>query len=118
LEPILGYYNTESALLKPKPGGWGFSSVVERLPRKRKALGSVPSSKKKRTKKKKKKKEKKKKQSLDQSINASQLQKKIKFKDRERLKLMGKRDKQIWRTDTTYSPSASTGSLCRPESGT
>jgi len=27
--------------------GWGFSSVVERLPRKRKALGSVPSSKKK-----------------------------------------------------------------------
>ncbi|EDL75459.1 rCG23778, partial [Rattus norvegicus] len=25
-------------------GGWGFSSVVERLPRKRKALGSVPSS--------------------------------------------------------------------------
>jgi len=31
--------------------------VVERLPRKRKALGSVPSSEKKRTKKKKKKKE-------------------------------------------------------------
>jgi len=28
-------------------GGWGFSSVVERLPRKRKALGSVPSSEKK-----------------------------------------------------------------------
>jgi len=27
--------------------GWGFSSVVERLPRKRKALGSVPSSEKK-----------------------------------------------------------------------
>ncbi|EDM03563.1 rCG61321, isoform CRA_a, partial [Rattus norvegicus] len=24
--------------------GWGFSSVVERLPRKRKALGSIPSS--------------------------------------------------------------------------
>jgi len=35
--------------------GWGFSSVVECLPRKRKALGSVPSSEKKRTKKKKKK---------------------------------------------------------------
>jgi len=34
-------------------GGWGFSSVVEHLPRKRKALGSVPSSEKKRTKKKK-----------------------------------------------------------------
>jgi len=33
--------------------GWGFSSVVERLPRKHKALGSVPSSEKKRTKKKK-----------------------------------------------------------------
>jgi len=36
--------------------GWGFSSVVERLPRKRKALGSVPSSEKKNKKKKKKKK--------------------------------------------------------------
>jgi len=35
--------------------GWGFSSVVERLPRKRKALGSVPSSEKKNQKKKKKK---------------------------------------------------------------
>jgi len=35
------------------PGGWGFSSVVERLPRKRKALGSVPSSEKKIQKKKK-----------------------------------------------------------------
>jgi len=34
--------------------GWGFSSVVERLPRKRKALGSVPSSEKKNQKKKKK----------------------------------------------------------------
>jgi len=32
-------------------GGWGFSSVVERLPRKRKALGSVPSSKKKKKRK-------------------------------------------------------------------
>ncbi|EDM15751.1 rCG60325 [Rattus norvegicus] len=36
-----------------KIGGWGFSSVVERLPRKRKALGSVPSSEKKMFKKKK-----------------------------------------------------------------
>jgi len=34
-------------------GGWGFSSVVERLPRKRKALGSVPSSEKKKEPKKK-----------------------------------------------------------------
>jgi len=34
--------------------GWGFSSVVERLPRKRKALGSVPSSEKKKNQKKKK----------------------------------------------------------------
>jgi len=33
--------------------GWGFSSVVERLPRKHKALGSVPSSEKKNQKKKK-----------------------------------------------------------------
>ena len=32
--------------------GWGFSSVVERLPGKRKALGSVPSSEKKNQKKK------------------------------------------------------------------
>jgi len=32
--------------------GWGFSSVVERLPRKRKALGSIPSSEKKNQKKK------------------------------------------------------------------
>jgi len=36
--------------------GWGFSSVVERLPKKRKAPGSVPSSEKKNQKKKKKKK--------------------------------------------------------------
>ena len=34
--------------------GWGLSSVVERLPSKRKALGSVPSSEKKKKKKKKK----------------------------------------------------------------
>jgi len=34
-------------------GGWGFSSVVECLPRKRKALGSVPSSEKKKKEKKK-----------------------------------------------------------------
>jgi len=34
--------------------GWGFGSVVECLPRKRKALGSVPSSKRKKKKKKKK----------------------------------------------------------------
>jgi len=33
--------------------GWGFSSVVERLPSKRKALGSVPISEKKKKKKKK-----------------------------------------------------------------
>jgi len=32
-------------------GGWGFSSVVEHLPSKRKALVSVPSSKKKKKKK-------------------------------------------------------------------
>jgi len=38
--------------------GWGFSSVVERLPRKRKALGSVPSSEKKKKEPKKKKKKK------------------------------------------------------------
>jgi len=42
--------------LRALTGGWGFSSVVERLPRKRKALGSVPSSEKKNQKKKKKKK--------------------------------------------------------------
>jgi len=37
--------------------GWGFSSVVEHLPSKRKALGSVPSSEKVRKKKKEKKQE-------------------------------------------------------------
>jgi len=41
------------------PRGWGFSSVVEHLPRKRKALGSVPSQKKKKKKEKKKKKKEK-----------------------------------------------------------
>jgi len=46
--------------------GWGFSSVVERLPSKRKALGSVLSSKK--TKKQKKKKQKKQKKSLHLSL--------------------------------------------------
>jgi len=39
-EEILGFW------------GWGFSSVVERLPSKRKALGSVPGSEKKEKKKK------------------------------------------------------------------
>jgi len=39
--------------------GWGFSSVVECLPSKCKALGSVPSSEKKKKEKKKKKKKKK-----------------------------------------------------------
>jgi len=42
--------------IRPQKQGWGFSSVVKRLPRKRKALGSVPSSEKKNKKKKKKKK--------------------------------------------------------------
>jgi len=40
-------------LKNPLFWGWGFSSVVERLPRKHKALGSVPSSEKKKPKKKK-----------------------------------------------------------------
>jgi len=34
-------------LMKGLGRGWGFSSVVEHLPSKRKALGSVPSSEKK-----------------------------------------------------------------------
>jgi len=38
--------------LKIKFSDWGFSSVVERLPSKRKALDSVPSSEKKKRKKK------------------------------------------------------------------
>jgi len=42
-----------TATLKTKTGGWGFSSVVEHLPSKRKALGSVSSSEKKKEKKKK-----------------------------------------------------------------
>jgi len=40
--------------LRVQARGWGFGSVAERLPRKRKALGSVPSSEKKNQKKKKK----------------------------------------------------------------
>jgi len=40
--------------IKNMERGWGFSSAVERLPSKRKALGSVPSSEKKEKKKKKK----------------------------------------------------------------
>jgi len=43
-----------SSIEKEGPRGWGFSSVVEHLPSKHKALGSVPSSEKKRKKKKKK----------------------------------------------------------------
>jgi len=38
---------------KKQPQGWGFGSVVERLPSKRKALGSVPSSEKKKKEEKK-----------------------------------------------------------------
>jgi len=41
---------------KEKGGSWGFGSVVERFPSKRKALGSVPSSEKKKRKKKKERK--------------------------------------------------------------
>jgi len=41
--------------MKDLSWGWGFSSVVERLPRKRKALGSVLSSEKKKKKKERKK---------------------------------------------------------------
>jgi len=48
---------------KTKNRGWGFSSVVERLPSKRKALGSVPSSE--------KKKKKNQKQTKKQNINWS-----------------------------------------------
>jgi len=40
--------------------GWGFSSAVERLPRRHKALGLVPSSGKKKKERKKKEKRKKK----------------------------------------------------------
>jgi len=41
-----------------KKRGWGFSSVVERLPRKHKVLGSVPSSEKKKKEPKKERTEK------------------------------------------------------------
>jgi len=47
---ILSYDTSERTffvLIKNCCWGWGFSSVVERLPSKHKALGSVPSSKKK-----------------------------------------------------------------------
>lgn len=52
--------NSSSNFRKISFWGWGFSSVVERLPSKCKVLGSVPSSGKKR--KEKKRKERKKKQ--------------------------------------------------------
>jgi hypothetical protein len=42
---------TVSELLRPTMGGWGFSSVVECLPSKLKALGSVLSSGKEKKKK-------------------------------------------------------------------
>jgi len=51
-----------SPVLKKQMRGWGFSSVVERLPRKHKALGSVLSFGKKKKKKKKRRKKRKKKQ--------------------------------------------------------
>jgi len=51
---VSSHDGAESVNKKDIRGGWGFSSVVERLPRKRKALGSVPSSEKKKKKKKKK----------------------------------------------------------------
>jgi len=47
-------YKNQSTIEKHR--GWGFSSVVEHLPSKRKALGSVLSSEKKKRKKKKKEK--------------------------------------------------------------
>jgi len=46
----------DGSAVKSTDWGWGFSSVVEHLPRKRKALGSVLSSEKKKERKKKKKK--------------------------------------------------------------
>jgi len=49
--PVSKQNKTKHQNKKPKVGGWGFSSVVERLPRKCKALGSVPSSEKKEPKK-------------------------------------------------------------------
>jgi len=46
--------SASSLVLKSVVRGWGFGSVVEHLPSKRKALGLVPSSEKKKRKKKKK----------------------------------------------------------------
>jgi len=42
-----GYLERQCEAGKEALRGWGFSSVVEHLPSKRKALGSVPSSEKK-----------------------------------------------------------------------
>jgi len=51
------YVNSTAPILNNcKHWGWGFSSVVENLPSKCKALGSVPSSEKKKKKQKNKKK--------------------------------------------------------------
>jgi len=50
---VLSERNLQCPLNKrDKAQGWGFSSVVERLPSKHKALDSVPSSEKKKRKKK------------------------------------------------------------------
>ena len=44
-EMLLGKeWKGKAKINKEQNGGWGFSSVVERLPSKRKALGSVLSS--------------------------------------------------------------------------
>uniref|UniRef100_UPI003754AA62 hypothetical protein n=1 Tax=Salmonella sp. s58313 TaxID=3160131 RepID=UPI003754AA62 len=61
---------------KIKRGVWGFSSVVERLPSKRKALGSVPSSEKKKKEPKKKKNQKKKKKKKKKKLKKQMVKKK------------------------------------------
>jgi len=53
IHKVIKQVNNEPWFKNEEKRGWGFSSVVERLPRKRKALGSVPSSEKKEPKKKK-----------------------------------------------------------------
>jgi len=55
LSPLCSGHGSFSSTNKNSDRGWGFSSVVEHLPSKRKVLGSVPSFEKKKRKKKKKK---------------------------------------------------------------
>jgi len=104
---FLSFNQQDKILLLKSSWGWGFSSVVECLPRKRKALGSVPSSEKKNQKKKKKekkgkkKKERKKRRKRKKSCRFLLSTAKAKAKDPEFKASLGyiKSSRLIWVTE-------------------